>query len=99
MVANDLGDHEVKKLLGKIGVQLRVCSKLAQASNLGLFPRRVCWGKIVCRLVEADGLRTFEAFCQQMDQRGIKIVDAISQSQQFRVAHDKPLVGTAEHIR
>jgi hypothetical protein len=34
-----------------------------------------------------------------MDQRGIEIVDAVSQSQQFRVAHGRLALCTVELIR
>ena len=47
-------------------------------------------------LEPADRLGAFEALGQQMDQRGIDVVDAVAQPQQFRIArgarlnHSKP---------
>ena len=99
MVADDFLDHEVEKLLGEVGVQLGLLGKGAQAGNLGLLPGRIRRWQVMSRLINPHSLRTLEAFRQQMDQCGIKIIDAVSQSQQFRVAHGAITIGKAALIR
>ena len=99
MVTDDLLHHEVEELLGEVGVQPGVLGQLAQAGDLGLLPGRIRRRQVMSRLINPHSLRTLEAFRQQMDQCGIKIIDAVSQSQQFRVAHGAITIGTAALIR
>ena len=86
MVADDLVDDEAQELLRELGIELRVLRQRAQAGNLLGLARRVGRGQGVGRLVFAHGLGDAKPLRQDMDQRGIDIVDAAPEGGELRVA-------------
>ena len=41
MMADHFIDDEAQKFLGEVGIEIRVCRKLAQAADLPFFPARI----------------------------------------------------------
>ena len=78
MVANHFVDDETQEFFGKFGIEIGVAGQLAQAGYLFLFAGAIGWGQAVFRLIFADRLGHFEAFCQHEHQRRIDIVDAFA---------------------
>jgi DNA-binding CsgD family transcriptional regulator len=84
VVAYHLGDDEVEELLGELGVEMRLLGQGAQPRDLLHLPGRICRRQPSCRLELADLLGDLEPFSQQMDQRGVHIVDTQPQPVQLR---------------
>jgi hypothetical protein len=87
MMADHFADHEIEEFLRKIRVQPGILGQPSQPCDLCLLARRIGGGQMVQRLILADRLGAFEPFGKKVNQRGIEIVDAISQPQQFRIGH------------
>lgn len=78
MMTDHLIDDEAQELLGKIGIKSRFFSEPAQPRDLCRLPRRVRCGKGLVRLIPPHRLRNFEAFGEQVHERGVDIVDAVT---------------------
>ena len=88
-MADHLVDDEAQELLGEFGIELRLFGQMAQPVDLALFAARIGGGQAAGRLVPADRLRHLEPFGEQMDQRGIDIVDALAIPVQYVVGHGR----------
>ena len=73
---NDLGDDEPQELLGEHRIEAGLHGQRAQARHLEVLTDRVCGWQADLRLVPTDVLGDLEPFGQQMDQRGVDVVDA-----------------------
>ena len=87
MMPDHFVDNEPQKLLGKIGVELRIPRQLSQPCDLTLFTPRIGGGQAVRGFIPPHRLRYFEPLGQHEDQRRIDIVDAVTILVQLRVGH------------
>ncbi len=71
----------------KSGSSLAFSANSRSRADLGRLARRIGGRQIVGRLILAHRLGAFETLRQQMDQRGVDIVDAVAQAQQFGMGH------------
>ncbi len=76
VVADHFVDDEADELFAEIRIQIGLFRKLAQAHDLSLLAAGVRGGQVVPGLVGADGLGDPKAFRQHVDQGGVDIVDA-----------------------
>ena len=83
MVLNDLTHHKCQKLFGKLRIQPRRLRQRTQAADLLRLACRIGRRQAKPSLQQADLLGAFEALRQQVDQRGIDIVDAPAQDQEL----------------
>ncbi len=90
MVADHLVDDEAQEFLAEFGIELGVFGEAAQAGDLALLATRIGGGQPAGRLVPADRLGHLEPLGEQMDERGIDIVDALAIALQHVVAHRLP---------
>ena len=84
MVVNNLGDDEVQKFLGERRVEPTFFGKGTQMGNLYPFALAVGRGHTARRLQLADLLGELESLGQHVNESGIDIVDALTDSGQFR---------------
>lgn len=75
VVANHFVDDEAEEFLAEFRVELGIFGQRAQAGDLRLFPARIGGGQGVLRLVCAHRLRDAESLRQNVNQRGIEVVD------------------------
>ena len=75
MMSDDLIDDEADELLAKIGVEIGLFGKLSEARDLAFLTRWVGRRKVLFSLVGPNGLGDPKAFRQDMDQRGVDVVD------------------------
>lgn len=85
MVADHFIDDEAKEFLGKLGIKIGLFRQFAQPCDLACFTVRIGGGKGDLRLVFAHRLRDPEPLGQDMDQRGIDIVDALAEGCEHRI--------------
>jgi len=83
MMTDHLLDDKGQELLCKIGIELGCPGKGPQPFDLGGFARRIGGRQPVLRLIFPNLLCAFEPFREKMDERGIDIVDAVAQPQEF----------------
>jgi len=83
MVPDHFLDDEAKELFREIRVEFGGLGQCTKACNLHLFAGGVGGWQAMLGLIFSDRLGAFEAFCQQVDQRRVDIVDAVSQPQKF----------------
>ena len=69
-------DDKPQELFRKFGIELRFHRQFAQPRNLGFLAGRIGGGQGVCCLVGTHRLGDAKTFGQDMDQRGIDIIDA-----------------------
>jgi hypothetical protein len=97
-MADDFLDDKGQEFFCKIGIELRGPGECPKARDLFGFPRRIGRRQTVLRLIFPNLLCAFEALGKQMDERGIDIVDAVSQSEKFgirRLCHRETRFGSA----
>ena len=88
MVPDNFIDDEAQEFFGKVGVELGIPSKLAQALDLTVFARRVCGWQARSGFMFANRLRDFEALGEHEHQCSVDIVDAVAVTgQDIVVAH------------
>ncbi len=75
-MADHFLDDEAQELLGELGIELGICRQLPQPGDLPLLAARIGGGQAVLGLVGADRLGDAEALGEDVDQRGVDIVDA-----------------------
>ena len=78
MVANDLLDDEAQELFPEFGIELGLLRDRAQARNLPVFALGISRLERVQRLVNPYRLGNSEPFRQDVDQRGVDVVDALA---------------------
>jgi len=99
VVPDDLVDDEAQEFLAEIGIELRIFCQFAQSRDLAFLPPGIGRGKVHLRLVGADRLGDAEALRQDMDQRGIDVVDAGAVSGQDGIGSRlRVLVGPGSRI-
>src|SRR5690606_28827035 len=77
--------HELEPLLRELRVEVRRLGELAQPRDLLLLARGIRGRHVVRGLELADLLRGAEALGEQIDERGVDVVDASAQAQQCGV--------------
>lgn len=83
MVLNDFFNHEIQEFFGEGRVQVGVSAQRMEPFNLGFFAFRVAGRQVVFGLEPTNLLGAFEAFCQEVHQGGIDIVDTGTDGQEF----------------
>ena len=95
VVPDDLFDDEGQELLGEDRVEVRLVRQLPQARDLLHLAARVRRRHPAGGLEHADLLGRLEALGQQVDQRGVDVVDAAAQPRKLgrdrggEVAHER----------
>ena len=87
MMPDHFIDNEPQKLLGEIGIELRIPCQLPQPRDLTLFTPRIGGGQPMRRFIPPDRLRHFEPLGEHENQRGIDIIDTVAIMLQLRVSH------------
>jgi hypothetical protein len=87
MMPDHFINDEPQKLLGKVGIKLRILGQFAQAGDLAVFAARISGGKTRLRLVPTHSLRHLKPLGEHEDQSRIDIVDAVAVMLQLRVRH------------
>ena len=83
MVADDFADDEREELLGELRVEVGVERQLTQPGDLLLFPVWISRREVVLGLESAHPLRVLEPLGEQVNERGIDVVDARAQLGEF----------------
>ena len=83
-MVDHLGDDEVEKLFGEGRVEMSILGEAAQSVDLHEFTRRVGGRQSVGSLEPPDLLGEFEPLGQQMNERGVDVVDALSNAVQLQ---------------
>jgi len=83
VVSDDLADDEGEELLGELRIQVGVGRQLPQAGDLALFAHRISRREVVRGLEPADALGVLEPFGEQVNERGIDVVDARAEFLEF----------------
>ena len=85
MVPDDFLDDEAQEFLGKLWIELRSLGQRAQAGDLAFLAAGIGSGQAVHGLVGAHGLGDAEALGQDVDQRGVDVVDRGAKSGEHRI--------------
>ncbi len=88
MVPDHLGDDEIEEVRRKLGVEVGFDGERLQARDLASLALGVGRRQAVFGFEGANLLRAFEALGQHVDERGVEIVDALSQALELR-QHDR----------
>ena len=90
VMADNFRNDKIEEFLREVGIELGGLREASQARDLRRLARRIGGSETVRRLVTADRLGAFEALGQHVDERGVDIVDAVAQAQQFGMVHGRP---------
>jgi hypothetical protein len=82
-MSNDFTNDKGQELFGKVWVEFADRREMPQTADLLGFPARIARGQSVPGLQFADRVGTSEPLRQQVDDRGIDIIDAIPQVSKF----------------
>jgi predicted amidohydrolase YtcJ len=95
VVAYDLVDDEAQELLRELGVEVGRLREVSQTSDLNLFPSGIRRRKPRLGFVDADLLRDGETLCEQEDECGIDVVDALAEVGEGGIGHGRGRIGMA----
>lgn len=76
MVADDFVDDEADELFAEVGIEVGFFRELPQACDLAFLARWVGRREVPLGLVVPNGLGDAKALRQDVDQRGVNVVDA-----------------------
>ena len=94
---DDLGHDETQKLLGEDRIETGLDGQRPQPRDLLFLARRVGWRQADLSLVTAHVLGDLEALGQEMDERGVDVVDARPVARQLCVGRDAGLGAFVGH--
>lgn len=83
MMPDDFFDDETQKPLGENRIELRLLRQETQPAYLLGFPLGIRRRKLILRLEFADLLGALESLRKKVNQRGIKVVNAVTESLQL----------------
>jgi len=84
-MADHFLDDEIEEFLRKVRIELCSIGKFAQPRDLLDFTGRIGGRQTMGGLQLADRLGALESLCEQVDESGVDVVDAVPQSLQFRI--------------
>src|SRR5215470_20116403 len=90
VMSDDFGHDEREKLLGKVRIELCHLRQRSQPVDLVGLASRIGGRKPAARLEFADGLGALEPLREEVNERGIDIVDAVAKALQFWVDGHAP---------